>query len=128
MSSNRYMRFLHGAHAHVHRFALLRYSHRFSRHTYTQQQLLILVLFKAYLRATYRNIVDRVTLMPEVCDLLKLKTIPHFTTLQKFLARLSSGLLSPLIHHLAEVTLPPNADVSLVAVDAPGFTCDYASD
>ena len=77
---------------------------------------------------TYRDIVDLVSLMPEVCNLLCLKTLPHFTTLQKFLARLSSGLLSTLIHHLAEVTLPPNADVSLVAVDATGFTCDYASD
>jgi transposase len=122
------MRFLHAAYAQVHRFPLPRYSHRFSRHTYTQQQLLSLVLFKEYLTATYRDVVDLVSLMPEVCDLLNLKTIPHFTTLQKFLARLPSGLLSHLIHHCAEVTLPPDAMVPMIAVYATGFTCDYASD
>ncbi len=122
------MRFLHAAHDHVHRLALLRYSHRFSRHTYTQHQLLILVLFKENLRATYRDIVDLVSLMPEVRDLLNLKTIPHFTTLQKFLARISSGFLSTVIHHCAEATLPPDAMVPMIAVDATGFTCDYASD
>jgi len=122
------MRFLHAAHAQVHRLPLRRYSHRYSRHTYTQQQLLSLVLFKEYLTATYRDIVDLVSLMPEVRDLLNLKTIPHFTTLQKFLARLPSELLSHLVHHCAEVTLPPNAMVPMIAVDATGFTCDYASD
>lgn len=66
--------------------------------------------------------------MAEVRTLLNLRTVPHFTTLQKFLARLPSGLISHLIHHCAEVTLPPDADVSSIAVDATGFTCDYASD
>ena len=128
MSSNRYIRFVHAALVQLHRLPLSRYSHRFSRHTYTQHQLLILVLFKEYLKATYRDIIDLVTLMPEVCNLLNLKTIPHFTILQKFLTRISSGLLSTLIHHCAEVTLPPDVAGSLVAVDATGFTCDYASD
>ena len=128
MSSNRSIRFLHAAHAQVHRLPLLRYSHRFSRHTYSQQQLLTLLLFKEYLRATYRNVVDLISLMTEVCRLLNLKTIPHFTTLQKFLARIPSGLLSHMIHCLAEATLPSDASVSVVAVDATGFTCDYASD
>jgi len=66
--------------------------------------------------------------MDEVCRLLNLITVPHFTTLQKYLARTPSGLLSRLIPHLAEATLPPDADVSLIALDATGFTCDYASD
>jgi len=122
------MRFLHAAHGHVHRLPLLRYSQCFSRHTYTQQQLLTLLLFKEYRGATYRDIADLVSLTPAVRDLLNLKTIPHFTTLQKFVARLSSVLLSTLIHHLAEVSLLPDAAGSLVAVDATGFTCDYASD
>ncbi|MEN6516766.1 MAG: IS5 family transposase [Methanospirillum sp.] len=128
VSSNRYIRFLHAAQVQVHRLPLPRYSHRFSRHTYTQQQLLTLLLFKEYLQVTYRNAVDLISLMGEVCRLLNLRIVPHFTTLQKFLARMPSGLLSHLIHHLAEVTLPPDATVSMIAVDATGFTCDYASD
>lgn len=122
MSSNRYIRFLHAALAQVHRLPLLQYSHRFSRHTYTQQQLLILLLFKEYLTATYRNVIDLINLMGEVCRLLKLHTVPHFTTLQKYLARVPSGLLSQLIHRCAEATLPPTTHGSVTAVDATGFT------
>lgn len=66
--------------------------------------------------------------MPEVCDLLNLKTISHFTTLQKFLTRIPSGLLSCMIHLCAQATLPPEAAGALVAIDATGLTCDYASD
>jgi hypothetical protein len=66
--------------------------------------------------------------MPKICNLLDLHPIPHFTTLQKFLAQISSGLLNSLIHRLAAITLPPGAIVAMVAVDATGFTCDYASD
>jgi len=128
VSSNRSIRFLHAAHAHVQRLPLRRYSHRFSRHTYTQQQLLMLVLFKEYLTATYRDIVDLVSLMPEVRDLLNLKTMSHFTTLQKFLTRTSSGHLSTVIYHCSQVTLPPEAAGSLVAVGATGFTCGNARD
>ena len=122
------MRFLHAAYGHVQWLPLLRYSHRFSRHTYSQQQLLTILLFKEYLRATYSDIVDLIHLIPAASDILILKTVPHFTTLQSFLARLSSGLLSTLIHYLAEVTLPPDAVGSQVAIDTTGFTCDYASD
>jgi transposase len=86
------------------------------------------VLLKEYLRATYRDIIGFVSLMTEACHLLNLKTIPHFTTLQKFLARIPSGLLSQLIHRCADATLPPEAAISLVAVDATGFTCEYTSD
>ena len=128
MSSNRYIRFLHAAFVHVPRLPLSRCSHRFFRHTYTQHQLLTLLLFKKYLHATYRNVVDLVSLMYIVCDLLNLRTVPHFTTLQMFLARLSSGLLSRVVHHLAAVTLPSENVVSTVALDATGFTCDYAGD
>lgn len=107
MSLNRYIGFLHAAVAQVHHFPLPRYSHRFSGHTHTQQQLLTLLLFKEYLHATYRNVVDLVSLMGEVWLILNLRVIPHFTTLQKFLTRIPSGILSRLTHHLAEVTLLP---------------------
>lgn len=102
------------------RLPLPRYSQRFSRHTYTQQQLLILLLLKEYLHAIYRNAIDLISLKGKVCRLLNLRTFPHITPLQMFLTRISSGFLSQVIHHLAQATLPLDAVVSRVAVDARG--------
>ncbi|NPE32150.1 IS5/IS1182 family transposase, partial [Methanococcoides sp. SA1] len=69
------------------------YSCKYSKQTYTQHQLLTLVLFKDYLNEDYRDFVDLIEIMDSVQSKLKLTKVPHFTTLQKFVSRFYSVIL-----------------------------------
>jgi hypothetical protein len=60
------------------------YSCKCSKKTYTQNQLLILITFKDSLNQHCRELIEDIRDM----ELLNLSTIPHFTTLQKFLCRI----------------------------------------
>ena len=66
------------------------YSSKFSKKTYTQHQLIILLCLRKKLKQDYRDAVDTISLMPEILGLLGLKCVPHFTTLSKAFKRLSS--------------------------------------
>jgi hypothetical protein len=59
------------------------YAHRFSPHVYSQPQLFTCLVLKTFFKTDYRGIVAILDDMPELCALLELKSIPHFTTLQK---------------------------------------------
>ena len=59
------------------------YAHRFSLHVYSQPQLFTCLVLKTFFKTDYRGIVAILEDMPELCALLELKSIPHFTTLQK---------------------------------------------
>jgi len=52
---------------------------------YTQYQLLVLVLFKAFRNPHYREFIEDVGDMVDVQEILVLSGVPHFTTLQKFI-------------------------------------------
>src|SRR3974377_429664 len=64
------------------------YAHKFSPHVYTQPQLFTCLVLKTFFRTDYRGIVAILDDMSELCDLLDLRTVPHFTTLQKACQRL----------------------------------------
>src|SRR5262252_2466888 len=64
------------------------YAHRFSPHVYSQPQLCTCLVLKTFFKTDYRGIVAILEDMPELCALLELKSIPHFTTLQKASQRL----------------------------------------
>jgi hypothetical protein len=64
------------------------YTHRFSPHVYTQPQLFTCLVLKTFFKTDYRGIVDILEDMPELCCFLGLKSVPHFTTLQKASQRL----------------------------------------
>ena len=64
------------------------YSHRFSPQKFTQHQLFALLVLKTHQRKDYRGIVALLDDIPELVKDLGLKTIPHFTTLQKAAERL----------------------------------------
>jgi hypothetical protein len=66
------------------------YAHRFSPHIYTQPQLFTCLVLKTFFKTDYRGIVAILEDMPELCALLELKAVPHFTTLQKAGQRLLS--------------------------------------
>jgi hypothetical protein len=64
------------------------YSHPKSPHKFTQPQLLACLIVKAYLRQTYRGIVELLAPCRMVCGRrLKLQRVPDHSTLQKFSQR-----------------------------------------
>jgi hypothetical protein len=92
------------------------YSCKYSKKVYTQPQLLTLLFFKDYLKKDYSEIIDLIVEMDHNWNLLGLRTIPHFTTLQKFLARIKSRYLGCIFYKDPEIVLfqrgynPPYCD------------------
>jgi hypothetical protein len=59
-----------------------------SRHDFTQRQLMTCLVLRAYLKTTYRGVLEFLSLSPALRPCLGLtEKLPHFTTLQKFSAR-----------------------------------------
>src|SRR5262249_3635893 len=58
------------------------YSSRFSRHDFTQQQLFAMLVLKIFFKTDYRGIVAYLRDMPELCSVLELKKLPHYSTLK----------------------------------------------
>lgn len=103
------------------------YGHRFSPHVYTQPQLFVCLVLKTFFKTDYRGICAILEDMPELCDLLQLKSVPHFTTLQKAAQRL---LTVPQVRRLLGQTvwrffkrrsLPRQRRVDRVALDSTGL-------
>jgi hypothetical protein len=92
-STGRYFRFVEAALSTVKASHLPLYSCKYSKKVYTQPQMLALLFFKDYLKKDYRESIDLIVEMDRIRNLLGLSTIPHFTPLQKFLARIKSRYL-----------------------------------
>jgi hypothetical protein len=63
--------------------ALSSYSHKFSRHDFIQAQLFAILVLRQFFRTDYRGIQQLLRDLPDLCRVLELKKVPHFTTLQK---------------------------------------------
>ncbi len=127
MSSSQYIRLTEAAISAVRASHLPLYSCKYSKKTYTQHQLLVLLLLKEQLGQDYRGFTDLVEVMDSIRHLLHLETIPHFTTLHKFLQRLSSLWLTRIQKRLVASLYPWGAVIPITAIDASGFTSAYAS-
>ena len=71
---------------------------RFSKHTFTQPQHIGLNSLRIGLGLPYRGFVDMPKEMPRIGEVLGLKEIPHYTTLQavwRVLLRASTSLPRP---------------------------------
>jgi len=89
-SASRNIRFIQAAISVVKSTHLKSYSCKFPKKIYTQQQLLVLVLFKDYRNQHYREFIEDIGDMEGVQENLDLSAVPHFTTLQKFLCRIKT--------------------------------------
>lgn len=65
------------------------FSCKFSKHTFTQPQLVVLYCLKIKLGVTYREREDWLREMPRIRETLGLKQLPHCTTVQKAFQRWS---------------------------------------
>ena len=104
------------------------YSSKFSKHTFTQPQLVTLYCLKLKLRATYRELIDWLEEMPRLREALGLKRLPHFTTVQKAFARLSTTIWR-VLHCVSASLFTSSADKQerVAALDASGWERSYAS-
>src|SRR5271154_1302399 len=85
--NSKYKKFVEIAFMEVKR-VLRPYSDKFSKKTYTQHQHAVAILLMKYEKKTYRDVVD---LLKEMWSYFGFEDrIPHFTTLQKFFARVPS--------------------------------------
>jgi len=99
------------------------YSSKFSKKTYTQIQLMCVVCLMKRMKMHYRDIVELLEDMPEICELLELQTIPHFTTLQKFVMRTQSGILELILNRTALLFCSSGN----VGIDGTGYAQRHAS-
>jgi hypothetical protein len=103
VSINRHIRFVEISSGLIKGSRIPLYSSKFSKKTYNQHQLLILILLKEYLSKDYRDTVDLVDLMNEIKQKINLDSIPHFTTLHKFSQRISSFSFTRLLNRLIKM-------------------------
>lgn len=94
------------------RQALPDYSHRNSPKKFTQPQHAVILMLKKKFKTTYRDIVDYLSEMHDIRQLIGLTSVPHYTTIQKFFQRLSELNLLSLIKVYS---------CKAIAVDSTGF-------
>ena len=126
-SSGRVIRFIKHAFSLVQSSHLSQYPCKYSRRDYTQHQLLTIILFKEYRKEDYRTVVNDLEEMDRIREALGLKTIPHFTTIQKFFCRIKPVCFDILLKSTLKIFYSPDDTISITAIDSSGFTSGYCS-
>jgi hypothetical protein len=111
--------------------ALPLYRHRFSPKKYAQPQLIACLVLKEFFRTDYRGISAILADSAELRHVLRLSSVPHYTTLQKA----SRALLKRRnVHRLMEKILTMATDdkvmrrsVKVAAIDGTGFDSHHVS-
>ena len=97
---------------------LPRYRTRFSKHQFTQPQLLAVVCLMRYADWTLREAEVRLNEHGELRRALRLSTVPDYTTLHRFLRRVPEAAFAALLEET--VRRFPHQAPARVAVDATG--------
>lgn len=99
-----------------------------SKHTYTQPQLLACLVLRAYLKQTYRGIVELLEVGDGLRAALGLNRVPAHTTLKEFADRvLTPNLLDQAVGEVLAVLVERGLVVQEVAVDSTGVETTGAS-
>jgi len=111
--------------------SLARYSHRCSPRVFTQHQLFACLVLKDFYNLTYRGVVGLLADGDSLREAIGLKSVPHFTTLQKAADRL---LVAPSFRRLITTTVQRarkakirRRRVRLAAIDTSGFEARHTS-
>jgi transposase len=126
-SASRNIRFIQSALSIVKSTTISPYSCKYSKKTYTQHQLLVLILFRDFRNQHYREFIEDIGDMERVQEILGLSVIPHFTTLQKFLCRVKSLYLRLMFKKTVNLFYSSDDVIPITAIDSSGFTSGYCS-
>jgi hypothetical protein len=101
-----------------------------SRHDFTQRQLMSCLILRAYLKTTYRGVLDVLAASESLRQRLGLSDkLPHFTTLQKFSARSKVvEIAQQMVAAIARNVAAQNPEPSEAAMDATGLERTTVSD
>ena len=101
------------------------YSSKFSRKDFTLWQHIALIALMQRIRKSYREYVDDyLTTTERLLDVLGLKKIPHFTTIEKFLLRVPGTLLERVLGGFILLT---RIRTQVFSPDSSGFSPQHAS-
>lgn len=108
---------------------LAEYGAATSRHDFTQRQLMSCLILRAYLKSTYRGVLDLLAASQSLRAILGFEDkLPHYTTLQKFSARSRVlAIVQQMLLRIGSQTAAQNAQSS-VAMDATGLARTTVSD
>src|ERR1700730_6371212 len=100
-----------------------------SRHDFTQRQLMSCLILRAYLKTTYRGVLELLSVSPALRGRLGLgDKLPHFTTLQKFSARSKVlEIADAMIQTIGRAAGRQAPDWGVAAMDATGLETTTAS-
>jgi hypothetical protein len=101
------------------------YSHPKSPHKFTQAQLLTLLVLRAYLKTTYRGVIEVLEVSEALRERLGLTRLPHYSTLKKFADR--SSVLEIIDRMLADVVQEFVGDDVEISMDSTGMETTSAS-
>jgi Transposase DDE domain len=101
-----------------------------SRHDFTQRQLMTCLILRAYLKTTYRGVLDLLAASASLRQRLGLSDkLPHFTTLQKFSARSQVlAIAQKLVADIGQSAAAQGSNDMVVAMDATGLSRTTVSD
>jgi len=100
-----------------------------SRHDFTQRQLMSCLILKAYLKTSYRGLIDLLAGHSALREILGLEEkLPHYTALQKFSARPGVGAVAEaMVGRIGRAALGKEGAKATVAIDSTGLQPTGAS-
>jgi hypothetical protein len=101
------------------------YSHPKSPQKFTQPQLLACLVLRAYLKTTYRGVIEVLEVSESLRQRLGLARLPHYSTLKRFADR--PDVLEIIDRMLAEIVKEFSPAPELAAMDATGLETTSAS-
>ena len=99
------------------------YAHRYSPQKFTQPQLFVCLVLKIFFKTDYRGIVAILNDNRDLCKCFKLRSVPHFTTLQKA----SKRLLRLKMANALLCSTVRKSKIKLAAVDSTGLEAGHIS-
>jgi hypothetical protein len=100
-----------------------------SRHDFTQRQLMSCLVLRAYLKTTYRGLIEVLAVSSALRQRLGLgDKLPHYTTLQKFSARSQVlAIAQKLIAAIGKAAAAQSPERATAAMDSTGLELTTAS-
>lgn len=110
------------------RRCMARYSHIKSPHKFSQPQLVTCLVLRAYLKTTYRGVVEFLGAAGQLRKAIGLDCLPHYSTLKKFADRAGvAEVIDAMLGQIAQAACPPEDEEAEVAIDSTGVETTAAS-